>query len=349
MNDSSGSSAPLSIPRTIRILDPEQIAIEAGRQVPFLRLPVRASVFADRQLRLRQLAASHPMRDYLLFIADLAQAQHQVLQTHAPVALPSNEDLQAAATALKPPLPAFGWSRDPVWRDELRRLLGLLLVKLPPGPARDTVELVLAGADDWLEAQADRLLRRTTLGLDLACAPLIGAGLQSYFTHLVLQTAAAYGEQVLGRTNPSTECPCCGSVPTVSITRIGADEAGFRYLHCAVCSTQWHYVRVKCSRCESTKGIHFDELEPIPGSGAIVAATGVRPGAVRCECCDTCGHYLKQVAMEKDPEVEPVADDLASIALDLLVSEAGFERSGHNLMLLFGDPEPDNDSAGGGN
>jgi FdhE protein len=41
--------------------------------------------------------------------------------------------------------------------------------------------------------------------------------------------------------------------------------------------------------------------------------------------------------MEKDPEVEPVADDLASVALDLLVSEAGMQRSGHNLMLLFGE------------
>jgi FdhE protein len=66
--------------RTTRLLDPEQIAIQAGRQMPFLRLPQRASVFADRQLRLRQLAASHPMRDYLLFIANLAQAQHESLQ-----------------------------------------------------------------------------------------------------------------------------------------------------------------------------------------------------------------------------------------------------------------------------
>jgi len=344
----SNANAPISIPRTIRILDPEQIAMEAGRQMPFLRLPVRASVFADRQLRLRQLAASHPMRDYLLFVAELGHAQHQVLQSPAAVAVPTADDLQAAATAKKPPLPAFGWPRDPAWRDELRRLLALLMVKLPVGPARDTASRVADSADDWLEAQADRLLRRTTLGLDLATAPLIGAGLQSYFTQLVLQTAEVHGEQVFGRTHPSTECPCCGSVPTVSITRIGADESGFRYLHCALCSTQWHYVRVKCSHCESTKGIHFEELEVKLESGASLPATGARPGAVKAECCDTCGHYLKQVAMEKDPEVEPVADDLASVSLDLLVSEDGFERSGHNLMLLFGDPEPDTPDTLGG-
>jgi FdhE protein len=51
--------------------------------------------------------------------------------------------------------------------------------------------------------------------------------------------------------------------------------------------------------------------------------------------------------MEKDPEVEPVADDLASVTLDLLVSEAGHQRSGHNLMLLFGEPEIPDDGGGG--
>ena len=38
---------------------------------------------------------------------------------------------------------------------------------------------------------------------------------------------------------------------------------------------------------------------------------------------------------DKDPRVDPVADDLATLALDLLVDEAGFGRSGPNL-LLFG-------------
>jgi FdhE protein len=32
--------------------------------------------------------------------------------------------------------------------------------------------------------------------------------------------------------------------------------------------------------------------------------------------------------------VDPVADDLASIALDMLVDEAGFERAGPNLLLI---------------
>jgi FdhE protein len=39
---------------------------------------------------------------------------------------------------------------------------------------------------------------------------------------------------------------------------------------------------------------------------------------------------------DKDPLVDPVADDLATLPLDLLVDEAGYERSGPNLFLLGG-------------
>jgi FdhE protein len=36
---------------------------------------------------------------------------------------------------------------------------------------------------------------------------------------------------------------------------------------------------------------------------------------------------------EKDPMLEPMADDLATLALDLLVDEQGFQRSGPNFLL----------------
>ena len=323
--------------RTTRLLDPEQIAIQAGRQMPFLRLPQRASVFADRQLRLRQLAASHPMRDYLLFIANLAQAQHESLQDYAAVALPDEAACDAAARELLAPVPAATWPRDPLWRGETRRLLGRLEKGLAAGSARDSVRRVIEADDAFFEQQADRLLNGVSLGLDLAAAPLLAAGLQTYWSHLLLQTAVARGESVFGRTDPPTACPCCASLPTASVTRIGADESGFRYLHCSLCSSQWHFVRIKCARCESTKGVHYEQLEA--QAGVELPATGARPGAVKAECCDNCGHYLKLVSMEADHEVEPVADDLASVALDLLVSEAGHQRAGVNLMLVFGEPE----------
>ena len=115
--------------------------------------------------------------------------------------------------------------------------------------------------------------------------------------------------------------------------RIGADAAGCRYLHCWLCSAQWPVVRIKCSHCQQTKGIEYLSRQGNDSSQ-------VTPAAVEVEACSACRRYLKIMHMERDVEVEPIADDLASVTLDLLVSEAGFERDGVNPMLLFGSPDP---------
>jgi FdhE protein len=322
-----------------RLLTPEEIAVQAGQQVAYLRLPDRVSVFADRELRLRELAAGHAMRDYLIFIAELTRSQHEVLQDFAVVEVPDAAALDAAAQAGLPPLPPSHWPRDPVWRSAFHRLLDHLLPRLIGSSAQAVVQ-ALRGLDDTrLEQQADRLLGGEMLGLDLAAAPLIAAGLQTYWTHLVLATnqSTLTGRQsAFGRTDDATLCPCCGSRPTASISRIGAEASGFRYLHCSLCSAQWHMVRIKCSNCESTKGIQYQSLQAIALADS--AAGNAKP-AIQAETCDECGHYLKLVHMERDAAVDPVADDLATVTLDLLVADAGFQRHGVNLLLLFGDPE----------
>ena len=55
---------------------------------------------------------------------------------------------------------------------------------------------------------------------------------------------------------------------------------------------------------------------------------------IRAECCDTCHTYRKILYQEEDGNIEPVADDLASLALDLLLSEAGYRRGSANPLLL---------------
>ena len=345
----------MGVTQASRLLTPEEIAVLAGQQVPYLRLPERASVFADRETRLRQRSASHAMRDFLLFMAELARAQHEVLQACPAVAVPEPAALDAASRAGLPPVPAAAWPRDPVWRSEFRHLLDRLLPKLAGSPAQAAVQALREIDDERLEQQADRLLNGVMLGLDLAAAPLIAAGLQIYWTQLVLATEEARGTDRLapfGRTDDATLCPCCGSRPTASISRIGADASGYRYLHCSLCSAQWHMVRIKCTHCESTKGINFQSLLPVSATGAAGAADAANSNgakeAVQAETCDECGHYLKIVHMERDAHVEPVADDLASVTLDLLVSDAGFQRHGVNLMLLFGDPDDPGSGPGSG-
>ncbi|HYS13222.1 MAG TPA: formate dehydrogenase accessory protein FdhE [Burkholderiaceae bacterium] len=318
-----------------RLLSPQEIAVSAGDQAPFLRLPERTSVYADRALRLRQLAAGHAMRDFLLFVADLADAQHVLLQQMPALHLPDAVTLGEAAGSGRPPLPVEAVGLDPPWREVLRNLLRAIQPRLAASPALNVLRSLQAADDEHLDRQADRLLAGEMLGLDFGAAPLIAAALQVCWTHEVLEVQRRFGDvRPFGRVVDATRCPCCGSRPTSSIVRIG-DAAGYRYLHCSLCATQWHMVRIKCTHCESTKGIYYLQLEPIAGAAA--AATAAAPGAVQLECCEECDHYLKIVHMERDYQVEPVADDLASLTLDILVSDTGRRKHGVDLMLPFAE------------
>jgi FdhE protein len=320
-----------------KLLSPEEIAVRAGEQLVHLHLP-EPGVFAARALRLRQLAAGHAMRDYLLFLAELAEAQHRQSVVATPVQCPTQDQIEAAANAGLPLLPAETWPRDAAWRDGLRALLRDLATHLAAGPAKETVERLAGATDEHLEVQAARLLSGVMLGLDLASAPLVAAGLQLHWARLVWQTEAGADSKLapFGRIDSQVICPCCGSRPVAGITRLGAEGSGARYLACGLCATQWHYVRIKCSHCEGTKGISLQSLL-LAGESEGDAKRG--EPAVEVECCGECGHYLKLVHQERDHDVEPVADDLASLTLDLLVAESDLQRVGANLLLLFGDPD----------
>ena len=118
-------------------------------------------------------------------------------------------------------------------------------------------------------------------------------------------------------------CPVCGSYPVASVVRIGGAQQGLRYLVCSLCASEWHMVRVKCSACGSTRGISYLGIE---GAGH----------AVKAECCDECRTYLKIFYLEQDTTLVPAADDLATLALDMLVDQQGYNRLGPNLLFLPG-------------
>jgi len=60
---------------------------------------------------------------------------------------------------------------------------------------------------------------------------------------------------------------------------------------------------------------------------------------VKAETCGECHTYAKLLYQLQDTQVDPYADDLASLGLDLLVTEAGFARHAPNPLLLMGDSE----------
>lgn len=101
---------------------------------------------------------------------------------------------------------------------------------------------------------------------------------------------------------------------------------GLRYLHCNLCETEWHVVRVKCSNCEQSRDLHYWSLDN-------------EQAAVKAESCGDCGTYLKIMYQEKDPKVEAVADDLASTVLDARMEQEGFARSSINPFMFPGEGE----------
>jgi len=108
-------------------------------------------------------------------------------------------------------------------------------------------------------------------------------------------------------------------------------------------------VRIKCPHCLSSKSLAYHSLDAADqNDDQDSSASRAALASVQAETCDDCGHYLKMVHTDRDPFVDPVADDLASLTLDLLVSDTGKQRAGVNLMLLFGDPEPPPDPPAGG-
>ncbi len=308
-----------------KLLTPEQIASQALTAIPDLRLPQRSSVFADRAARLRSLASNHPMAGYLEFCALLAQAQQSLLDEQAPGAPPYSEMPPQRLVPGRPPLDFSVHARSAEWRIGLRRMLHLLTERTS-GRQYEVASALERQRDEFYEAQASKLLAGVRAGLDVACAPIIGAALQAYFTHLAIEL----GEQAFARNLIATLCPYCGSRPTASVIRIGGADGGYRFLHCSLCNLQWHMVRIKCSNCESTRGISYQHLDD---------GSAVRKPAVAVEVCEECGTYLKICYMDRDPLVEPVADDLASLALDLLVTATGKSCSGVNLLLIHGEPE----------
>ena len=291
------------------------------REAPRVVLPENPRLFDERAARFAQLAHGHPMGAYLGLMAQVCRGQQAALGSRAAAAVPAGA-LEASRRHGMPPLPAQGHARAALWRDDLRDIVRAVRAGAAPAVAQ-TLDRLLAMDEAPVEAIADRVLAGTTLDDDAACVPFVGAALQVYFTRQAASLAAADVSQC----DVATVCPVCGTRPVASIIRIGGAQANLRYLVCALCHTEWHMVRATCSSCGSERGVHFLSLAEDPD------AEGAGQAAVKAEACNECKSYLKLVSQERDAFVDPYADDLATLALDLLVDEQGFARSGPNLLF----------------
>ncbi len=281
-----------------------------------VRLPDLATVFSRRAARLEALAPGHELEGFLRLIAALVAAQHAALSGLPPGSLPGASEIAKARLAQRAPLDPATWRRDESWRVALTRILEAVDVGILPAPARDArAALGQASAAD-LEAAADRFLEGSVAPGEAAQAVYIAAALQVAWTRM----AALLDKSDVGiREMDGGQCPVCNSPPLAGLISPGGTKFGHRHLHCSLCATSWRYVRVRCVHCGSTDKISFRNL----------AGTSY----LRAECCEACHGYSKVFYLDSARALEPLADDLASLGLDLLVGEEGFSRSPNPFVL----------------
>jgi FdhE protein len=279
-------------------------------------LPDLAAVFARRATRLRSLAAGHELEGFLRMIAALMAAQHEALSGLPPGSLPGKAEIAKAKLVARAPLDPSVWPRDASWRAALSRILATIDEAVLPDPALAARAVLLSAQTEDLEALAGRFLDGDVRPDEAAQAVFVAAALQVAWTRMAALLDVA--DLDAGKSEGG-ECPACGSPPVAAIVSPGGTKFGHRHLHCSLCATAWRYVRVRCAHCGSTDKISFRQL----------AGTSY----LRAECCEKCQGYLKLFYLESARDIEAVADDLASLGLDVLVGEEGFARVPNPFVL----------------
>jgi FdhE protein len=297
---------------------PRHDPIPIGDRVvpPFVRLPDPRSLFGQRGLRFRTLAQAHELGPYLSFLCDLSAVQHGIQDGLPPVDVTSTEALARAHEHAMPPLDRGRFTADAAWDATLERLLAGVATAEMPATAGEALARVRAADAAMRLGMVQAVLADAIPIESLAEHVFVAAALQVHFARLAAQLDAA-------RLVPVGEgaCPACGGPPVTSLIVGWPGAHGARFCSCMTCATLWHTVRVKCTVCGSTAGISYEEVDG-------------GPGTVKAECCNACRSYVKIMHQHKDPALDPVADDVGSLALDLLVRETDLRRGGVDHFLV---------------
>jgi FdhE protein len=282
---------------------------------PFVRLPDPSLLFARRAQRLAALAEGHQLGPYLRFLAALSHTQHDTQDGLSDPEMPDLDARERARSFGMPPLDRNKFA-DRTFSETLERLIAAAsAIDKPEAAAGALFRLKQMGASEH-DAMMRTVLTDAIPMETLAEHVYVAAALQVHFARLA---ARLDGSRLVPVGDGA--CPACGGPPISSMIVGWHGAHGARFCACSLCGTLWNYVRIKCTLCGSTKGIGYQEIEG-------------GPGTVKAETCDSCGCYVKILHQHKDPALDPVADDVATLGLDLLVREGGYRRGSFNPFLI---------------
>lgn len=285
-------------------------------KAPFVRLPDLLAMFAGRSRRLKALADGHTLRSYLLFLSELSDVQHR-LQAGLPAPdLPSSDALARSRQHRMPPLDRARFTADAAIDAVWHRLIEMADGIAMPDAARVALARVKSATEAERTAMISAVLSNAIPVETLAEHVFVAAALQVHFARLAARLDAgalvAVGDGV---------CPACGGPPVTSMIVGWSGAQTARFCACALCGTLWNYPRVRCTLCGSTKGIAYQEI-----------AGG--PATIKAETCESCRGYVKILHQHKEPMLDPIADDVATLGLDLLLRDLGYRRGAIDPFLL---------------
>ncbi len=283
---------------------------------PFAVLPDPSLLFLNRSKRLAALAPKSELGPYLQFLATLTRLQHDIQRDLPAAALPPPEHVAQALAHGMPPISRALMEPDAAALATIDTLLARLAGADVPAATAAAIEAVRAADPDKRRGMAAEALKDTMPVDDLGTRALIAAGLQVHFARLAAMLVADDIKPVADGV-----CPVCGSPPMTSSV-VGWPKAhNTRFCSCALCGTMWHAVRIKCLLCSAAGGIRYHSIEG-------------QPDTVRAETCESCRGYVKILYQVNDPALDPLADDIATLGLDMLMAEEGWKRGGHNPFML---------------
>jgi FdhE protein len=286
------------------------------QQPPFAVLPAPSTMFDIRSKRFTALAARGELVPYLRFLAALARLQHETQSDLPQAVLPSADALERAGGFGMPLLDRETFAIDAAFDATFQRLLAGAAEIDAPVVTKDALRELQGISADRLAPMIRNVLSHVIPGDAIAGHVIVAVALQVHFARLATQLDVKW----LGPVGDAL-CPCCGGPPVASLVVGWQNAHGARYCACSLCGTLWNYVRIRCTQCGSTKGISYQEI----GDGA---------GTVKAETCDSCHCYVKILYQDKDVFLEPVADDVATLGLDLLMRGGPYRRAAANLFLI---------------
>lgn len=302
-------------------LQPDPSAIGRLSKPPFALLPDPAALFRQRAERLEVLAAENPLGPYLRFLAGICAAQAEVAAgLPPPDPLPAGQ-VERARDGRMPPLDRHALARDAALPGLVTRFLDRLAPSTMPEPAAAAIAALREAGPEALGAMLEAVAEDSLPVEQLPEHILLAAALQV----AMAQRAATLPAERLVPIETGV-CPACGGPPAASLVTGRPGAEGARYAACAACGTQWNEVRIKCLACGSTQGVGYKEVEPAAGSDE--AAT------VKAETCDACRSWVKIFYQNLNPALEPIADDVASLGLDLMMRETAYRRAGFDPFLI---------------